>query len=71
MKKDWSDVSSNVIYTDYKTPSQTMVVKFKSGKIYYYFGVPKDLYLNMLQTTSVGKFLNEFIVKEYSYEQVN
>lgn len=63
-------VSSSTIESVAHDPeSSTMEVKFKNGTTYHYHGVPADLHEDMLQSSSVGKFLNEHIKNKHSYSQ--
>ena len=40
-----------------------MVVKFHNGRVYEYKNVPQSLYEQVIHAQSVGKFINEVIVK--------
>lgn len=71
-KKNWSDVSSNVEFTDYNSSTQILRVKFKSGKTYDYYEVPEEIHDQLLNAESIGKFLNAKIIKmEYECIRVD
>ena len=44
-----------------------MEVLFHSGSVYQYFDVPQMLFQEMLQSDSIGGFLNEHIKGSYRY----
>ena len=62
--------SSNVCSVGYDNISQTLQVEFLNGSIYQYYGVSYEVYLELLQSTSIGRFINRFIVGKYKYESV-
>ena len=71
MKKDWSDTSSTVLWTDYNELTNHVAVNFVGNKKYHYFHVPKEVYEELLAADSVGKFLNTRIKNVYEYERIS
>jgi hypothetical protein len=61
--------SSNVAAVGYR--DKTLYVEFKTGTIYRYKDVPEDVYTDMMQAESVGKFLHARIRNVYQYEKVD
>jgi hypothetical protein len=49
-------VSSNIGAVGYDGTNQILEVQFTSGKVYQYSGVPKEIYENMLQAESKGRY---------------
>lgn len=62
--------SSNVDAVGYDPDGERLYVRFHSGDIYEYHGVPKDVYEDLLAAPSVGRFLNYEIKGRYSYSRV-
>lgn len=62
--------SSNVAEVGYDPSSMTLEVAFHSGSIYQYFDVPGTVYIELMQATSVGKFLHAHIKNNYRYAQI-
>jgi len=62
--------SSNVKEVGYKRDDNTLRVKFKSGDSYDYYGVPETLHRQMMNASSKGKFLHQYIKKNYAYAKV-
>ena len=59
--------SSNVAEVGYDQDALVMEVLFHSGSVYQYFDVPQMLFQEMLQSDSIGGFLNEHIKGSYRY----
>ncbi len=49
-----------------------LIVKFKDGSIYHYYNVDESLFDGLLNATSKGKYLNEYVKKQgYRYIKVS
>jgi hypothetical protein len=66
----YSVASSNIASIGYDAPSQILEVEFLSGTIYQYFGVPENMYNELMQAGSKGRFLNTYIRNAYGYSRV-
>ncbi len=62
--------SSNIREVGYDITTQTLEVEFLSGWVYQYYGVPKNLYQQIMQAPSKGQFLNQYIKNAYPYSRV-
>ena len=62
--------SSVVAVINYFPETLTLRVVFVSGNVYDYKKVPESVYLQMKSAKSKGKFLNEYIKRNYRFEQV-
>jgi len=62
--------SSNVSSIGYDDASSTLEVEFQSGSIYQYFGVPSNVYEQLMQAPSKGQFINTYIKNAYAYSRV-
>ena len=62
--------SSNIVSIGYDEQSQTLEVEFKDGAIYQYYNVPQPLYSELMNSSSVGKFLNQYIKNSYPFARV-
>jgi len=62
--------SSNVRAIGYDSATQTLEVEFQSGWVYQYYGVSKYLYQQIMQASSKGRFLNQYIKNAYPYSRV-
>jgi hypothetical protein len=62
--------SSNVSEVGYDEGSRTLEVLFTNGSIYQYFDVPPQIYAELIQTGSIGQYLNANIKGNFRYARV-
>lgn len=62
--------SSNLRSVGYDEPSETLEIEFLSGGIYRYFNVPVNLYRKLMQASSKGRFLHQYIKNAFPYSRV-
>jgi len=55
--------SSNVASVGYDEETKTLEVAFKSGSIYQYSGVEPQTHADLMGAESIGKFVQQNIVK--------
>jgi len=63
--------SSNISSIGYDRQSATLDVEFTSGDVYQYFDVPEHLYHRLMNASSKGQFLNDYIRHSYRYQKVS
>ncbi len=63
-------VATTIKRMGYDTSTQTMAIEFKSDTLYHYYNVPKQVYLDMLNSESIGSFLAKEIKDKYKFEKV-
>ncbi len=63
--------SSAVSHTFYIPDDQTMLVWFKSGRMYRYEGIPMALWAEFRAAESAGRFFNAHIRGQYPYREAN
>lgn len=47
----------------------TLYVRFKNGAVYSYSGVPKEVFKELCNTDSVGKYFSLHIKNNYSFRK--
>jgi len=62
--------SSNIHSIGYEAHSQTLEVEFKSGNVYQYMGVSRCEYESLMNSVSIGRYLNNNIKGQYRYVQL-
>ena len=62
--------SSNLAEIGYDDPTQTMEVCFKSGHIYQYFDVPRNVYDELMRAESPGGYLSSEVKGRFRYARV-
>ena len=63
-------VSSQIKSIGHDTNTDTLYIRFSSNTIYQYKDVPHNVYIEMLNSPSVGKFLNDKIKGIYPYKKL-
>lgn len=62
--------SSMMASIGYDASSSILEIEFNGGAVWQYFDVPENVYYDMLNSGSLGKFYNANIKKQYSESQV-
>lgn len=62
--------SSNLSSVGYDRGAQVLEVEFLNGSVYQYYNVPENMYDQIMQSTSKGKFLNTYIKNSYPFSRV-
>ncbi len=60
--------SSNLKAVDYDDAG--LLVAFRSGSLYRYYGVPYDRFTGLLNASSPGGYLAAYIKPYYSYRKI-
>jgi DnaJ-class molecular chaperone len=55
---------------DYAYKGQTLKVTFQGGIVYEYFGVPKNVYNNFMNSSTMARFARRHIFHSYLYRKV-
>lgn len=63
--------SSSVFSYAYDDEKSVLMVKFKSGDVYHYRGVPEELFKEMQKAESAGKYIHEHLKSQYNYDKVD
>ena len=62
--------STSLAEVGYEQEENTLHVQFQNGSTYDYFDVPADVYEGILKADSAGRFFNENVSGEFSYQRV-
>ena len=62
--------SSNVKSIGYETETSTLKVEYKSGYKYEYENVPANIFDELLESVSKGKYMNQVIKGQYNGRRV-
>lgn len=61
--------SSNLNSIGYDEKTETLVIRFHNGT-YNYLGVPKQIFINLLNSSSKGKYHRDFIKDVYQFQKI-
>lgn len=62
--------SRNLSSVGYDAATSTLYVSFHSGGTYAYFGVPANVYSELMQAPSKGQYHRRFIKFSYPYHRL-
>ena len=60
--------SSDLASVGYENGS--LYVRFNSGGLYVYSGVPESIYSGLMNASSHGKYFHAYIKNSYSYQRI-
>lgn len=60
--------SSNIEQIGYNEGSEVLYVKYKSGKVYAYDKVPKNIYEGLEKAESKGSYMNSQVKGKFSFK---
>jgi len=60
--------SSNISYIGWE--DNTLIIKFKNNRVYQYSAVPKEVFDEMLASSSVGSYYHHNIKGHYNSEEI-
>lgn len=63
--------SSNIEAVGYNLESQQLLVRFKNGGVYRYFGIPNKVFIDFLLADSHGEFLSYSVIGQFKYERLS
>ncbi len=62
--------SSTVKLTEYDIENQILKVEFKNGNVYEYYKVSDEVWNDLQEADSIGKYLNAHIKGKFDYKQI-
>jgi hypothetical protein len=62
--------STTLTAVAYDSASQVLQLNFRSGAIYYYFGVPVGVYQDLMAADSKGSYFNQNIRNRFPYHRL-
>lgn len=62
--------SSNIAEIGYDEATSTLEVAFLNGSVYQYFDVPKRISDGLMQASSHGEYLAQYVKGYYRYSKV-
>lgn len=63
--------SSNVMSIGYDAATQTLEVRFHTGRVFHYHKVPPEHFDALRWAESVGKYLNHHIKHRFDYTRID
>jgi curved DNA-binding protein CbpA len=67
---EYTNTTTASTIVDFSYTAQILQVKFLDGSSYEYFGVPKDLYIKLVNAPSAGRFARRHIYHSFTYRKM-
>lgn len=61
--------SSNLQSVGYDPLTKTLEIEFKSSGLYQYYGVPEEVFIELMAAGSKGKYHHQNIKGKYAYDR--
>jgi hypothetical protein len=62
--------SKSIHHVGYNPDMQRLFLDYEGDRLYAYFDVPDELYVRLLNATSIGRFVNYAIKPHYYYREI-
>lgn len=62
--------SSNLASIGYDADNQILEIEFNHGGVYQYYDVPGDVYDDLMNADSHGKYFAAYIKNDYEYQKM-
>lgn len=69
--EQYTDVITSSKLIDFQYKGQTLLVNFTDGSSYEYFGLPKNIYIKLINSDTPDRFARRHIYHSFVYRKVN
>jgi curved DNA-binding protein CbpA len=69
-KEEYTRVTNTAYVEDFEHKGQNLKITFQGGSIYEYLGVPKSIYIKMVNSPTVTRFAKRHIYHSYTYRNI-
>jgi hypothetical protein len=59
--------SSAVSSIGYNRKAGVLEIEFNNGSVYQYFGMPKNIFRNLIHANSIGAYVNKFVKQKAAF----
>ncbi len=67
--EEYAKITSNSFIEDYEYKGITLKITFQDGCVYEYLGVPKNIYIKMVNSGALARFARRHIFYSYPYRK--
>ena len=69
-KEEYQDTITNSGIDDFEYKGQSLKVTFQNGSVYEYFGVQKNMYNKLINSSTITRFARRHIFESHTYRKV-
>ncbi len=66
---EYDQITANAFIDDFEYKGITLKIIFQDGSIYEYFGVPKNIYIKMVNSGAIARFARRHIFNSYTFRK--
>ena len=66
-----SETITNSVIEDFEYKSEVLTIRFEDGSEYEYYGVPKGIYVKLVNADTPGRFARRHIFSNYLYRSTS
>jgi hypothetical protein len=63
--------SSAIEFAEYNNKDEYLTIYFKNEGLYRYLNVPRFYWRGLTESSSKGKFINNFVVNKFKFTKIN
>jgi hypothetical protein len=69
--EEYARITSSSFIQDYEYKGVNLTITFQDGCVYEYLGIPKNIYIKMVNSGTVARFARRHIFNSYTYRKVS
>ncbi|MBP7346704.1 MAG: KTSC domain-containing protein [Sediminibacterium sp.] len=68
---EYTETITNSVIEDFEYKSEILTIRFEDGNEYEYYGVPKGIYVKLVNADTPGRFARRHIFNNYLYRSTS
>lgn len=68
---EYTETVTNSVIEDFEYKSEILIIRFEDGNEYEYYGVPKAIYVKLVNADTPGRFARRHIFNAYLYRSTS
>jgi len=69
--EEYTRITSAAAIDDFQYTGQTLKITFQDGCVYEYFGVPRNIYIKLVNSPTQARFARRHIYHSYTYRNIS
>jgi len=69
--EEYTKITNSMFMDDFVHSGTTLKITFQEGIVYEYYGVPKNTYIKMVNSPTVGRFAKRHIFNSFPYRNIS
>lgn len=69
--EEYNQITSTLNIDDFEYKGSTLKITLQDGSVYEYFGVPKNIYVKLINSSTQARFARRHIYHNYTYRKTS